>query len=314
MRTGLLIAAVAVLMSGISSQAAEKKQLVFIPNAASDFWKAAEAGVRKAQSELPDFQLEFKYTDQPSAANQTRLLDDLVASGVAGILVSAVDPKTQTESLDRIASSAALMTTDSDAPNTKRLAYIGSSNFAAGQQVGVVLKKALPQGGKCVAYVGLPGADNARGRIDGIKDAVKGTKIEIVDVRADDADQSRAKRNVEDTLTASPDINCMIGIYAYNPPQIYQALKEAGQLGNIVVAGFDDDPVTLGGVKEGSIAGTVVQQPYEWGYQGMKVLAKVSQGDTSVIPKDKMLIIPTRVIAKDNVDAYAEELRKLRGQ
>jgi ribose transport system substrate-binding protein len=314
MKRHVLISMAALLATCVTSHAADKKELVFIPNAASDFWKAAEAGVKKAQAELPDFKLVFRYTDEPSAANQTRLLDDLVAAGVSGILVSAVDPKTQTDALNRIASGTALMTTDSDAPDSKRVAYIGSSNFAAGQQVGEVLKTALPDGGKCIAYVGLPGADNARGRIDGIKDALKGTKVEIVDIRADDADQSRAKRNVEDTLTASPDVNCMIGVYAYNPPQIYQALKEAGQLGHITVAGFDDDPITLGGVKEGTIAGTIVQQPFEWGYRGMKMLASIANGDKSEVPKDGVVIIPTRVITKDNVDAYASELKTLRGQ
>ena len=44
---------------------------------------------------------------------------------------------------------------------------------------------------------------------------IKGTRNSIVDVRADDIDMARAKRNVEDTLTASPDINCMLGIYSY---------------------------------------------------------------------------------------------------
>ena len=130
--------------------------------------------------------------------------------------------------------------------------------------------KALPNGGKCMGFVGLPGADNARERIEGVKETIKGSKIELVDVRGDDIDQTRAKRNVEDTLAAHPDINCMVGFYSYNTPRIYEALKEAGKLGKITIIGFDEDPITLGGVKEGTIVGTVVQQPYEWGYQGMK--------------------------------------------
>ncbi|HET7412110.1 MAG TPA: sugar-binding protein, partial [Pararhizobium sp.] len=251
-------AAIALALSSVAGHAADKKTLVFVANGASDFWKAAEAGVKKAQSELPDYNLDFKYPSQSSAAIQERLMDDLVAAGVSGIMVSAVDPKTETDALNRIASHTLLLTTDSDAPKSNRAAYIGSSNEAAGKQVGEILKKALPNGGKCMAFVGLPGADNARERIQGIKDVIAGTKIEIVDVRADDIDQARAKRNVEDTLTAHPEVNCMLGIYSYNIPQSYQALKETGQLGKITVTGFDDDPITLGGIKEGTIVGTVV--------------------------------------------------------
>ena len=70
-----------------------------------------------------------------------------------------------------------------------------------------------------MGFVGLPGADNARERIEGFKDTIKGSKIELVDVRADDIDQTRSKRNVEDTLTAHPEINCMVGYYSYNTPR-----------------------------------------------------------------------------------------------
>ena len=135
-----------------------------------------------------------------------------------------------------------------------------------------------------MGFVGLLGADNAKERIEGVKDTIKGSKVELVDVRGDDIDQTRAKRNVEDTLTANPDINCMVGFYSYNTPRIYEALKDAGKLGQIKIIGFDEDPITLGGVKEGTIAGTVVQQPYEWGYQGMKLMAKYLEGDKSVDP------------------------------
>jgi len=313
-RIALMGAAVALALSSIAAHAADKKTLVFVANGASDFWKAAEAGVKKANSELPNYDMQFKYPSQSAAAIQQRMLDDLVAAGVSGIMVSAVDPKTETDALAKVAKQTLLLTTDSDAAKSGRVAYIGSSNVAAGKQVGEILKKALPDGGKCMAFVGLPGADNAKERIEGIKDVIKDTKIEIVDVRADDIDMARAKRNVEDTLTAHPEVNCMLGIYSYNIPQIYQALKEAGQLGKITVTGFDDDPITLGGIKEGTVAGTVVQQPYLWGYEGMKDMAKILEGDKSFIPADGLIIIPTKVVDKSTVDDYAKELAKMQGK
>jgi len=308
---GVAVVASLLLASTGSGFAQDKKTLVFVPSAVSDFWKAFEAGMRKAQTELPDFDLQLRYAEQSSASEQNRLLDDLVASGVAGIMISSVDPGAQTEALNRIAKSTVLITTDSDAPASDRVAYIGSSNTEAGKQVGQILLDALPDGGKCMAYVGFPGSDNARERLDGIRSVINNSKVELVDVRADDVDISRARRNVEDTLTARPDITCMIGVYSYNIPQIYQALRDAGRLDSITVTGFDDDPITLGGVKEGSIAATVVQQPYQWGYQGMKMLAEIVQGNRASVPKDGLVIVPTRVINRDNVDAYGEELRAM---
>ena len=100
-------------------------------------------------------------------------------------------------------------------------------------------------------------------------------------MRGDDIDQTRAKRNVEDTLAANPDIDCMVGFYSYNTPRIYEVLKEAGKLGQIKVIGFDEDPITLGGVKEGTIVGTVVQQPYRVGLSGHEADGEVSSRATS---------------------------------
>jgi ribose transport system substrate-binding protein len=313
----LLLAGTALALAVALSAAAgaqEKKQLAFVVNGASDFWKLAEAGVKKAQTELPNYELSLKYPEQAAAAIQQRLMDDLVAAGVDAIMVSAVDPKTSTEALNRIGSQVPLFTTDSDAPDSNRIAYIGSSNTDAGKQAGEIALKALPNGAKCMGFVGLPGADNARERIEGMKEALKGSKIELVDVRGDDIDQTRAKRNVEDTLAAMPDINCMVGFYSYNSPRIYEVLKEAGKLGQITVIAFDEDPITLGAVREGSFAGTVVQQPYEWGYQGMKLMAKYLEGDKSVIPANHLIIVPTKIIDKGNVDAFEAELKERIGK
>mgnify|MGYP001057634327 CR=1 FL=1 len=309
----LATAAAALLVTAafatFGAQAQDKKQLAFVVNGASDFWKLAEAGVKKAQGELPNYELSFKYPEQAAAAVQQRLMEDLVAAGVSAIMVSAVDPKSSTDALNNIGKQVPLFTTDSDAPDTNRIAYIGSSNTDAGKQAGEIALKALPDGGKCIGFVGLPGADNARERIEGMKATIAGSKVELIDVRGDDIDQTRAKRNVEDALAANPDIQCMVGFYSYNPPRIYEVLREAGKLGKVTVIAFDEDPITLGGVREGSIAGTVVQQPYEWGYQGMKLMAKYLEGDKSVVPDNKLIIVPTKIIDKANVDAFEAELK-----
>ena len=294
-----------------SAQAADKKTLAFVVNGASDFWKIAEAGVKKAQGELPNYDLQFKYPEQAAPAVQQRVLDDLVAAGVAGIMVSAVDPKNQTEGLNKVAEQTLLFTTDSDAPKSKRVAYIGSSNTDLGNEAGKLMLKALPDGGKCVGFVGLLGADNARERIEGVKETIKGSKVELVDVRGDEIDQTRAKRNVEDILAANPNVSCLVGFYSYNTPRIYEVLKEAGKLGQIKIIGFDEDPITLGGVKEGSIVGTVVQQPFEWGYQGMKLMAKALEGDKSGIPANGIIIVPGKVIDQSNVTDFMAQMKQM---
>ena len=306
---GLLLGAAAMA----PAYADDKPTLAFVANGASDFWKAAEAGMKKAQGELTDYTLEFKYPDQSSVANQQSLMDNLATAGVKGIMVSAVDPKA-TDVLDKIAGETALFTTDSDAPNSKRIAYIGSSNVDAGKQAAEIAKKAMPNGAKCMGFVGLLDAANYKERAQGFVDGLKGTNITLVDTKGDGIDQTRAKANVSDVLAANPDINCMVGFYSYNTPRIYEALKDAGKLGAITVVGFDDDPITLGGIKEGNIAGTVVQQPFEWAYQGFKLMAAVLKGDKSGIPANGQLIIPTKILYAADIDAYAANLKAMQGK
>ena len=60
--------AIGLAVSG--AHAADKKILAFVTNGSSDFWKAAAAGVQKAQAELPDYDLQFKWTDPATAATQ----------------------------------------------------------------------------------------------------------------------------------------------------------------------------------------------------------------------------------------------------
>ena len=228
---GIALAAVLAL-GATQALAQEKKQLAFIVNAASDFWKLSEAGVAKAQAELGDgYELQFRYPAQGTAALQNALMDDLAAAGTDAIMISSADPKNSTDAFNRIAAQIPLFTTDSDAPQSNRIAYLGSSNTLAGVQAGAEMVKALPGGGKCMGFVGFLDADNAKERIAGFKTAIEGHGIELVDVRGDDVDFARARSNVDDVLAANPEITCMVGFYSYNPPKIYEALQAAGKLG-----------------------------------------------------------------------------------
>ncbi|HEY0421886.1 MAG TPA: sugar-binding protein [Rhodopila sp.] len=287
-----------------------KKELALVTNAAADFWTIAKRGVEKAQKEHPDYSMQVLVTGQATAAEQRRELDNLLARGVAGVSISAIDPKNSTEEFNKVAAKAVLFTTDSDAPQSNRVAYIGTDNVAAGRQAGAEIKKALPGGGKVMMFVGTMDADNARERVQGIKDVLAGGNIQIVDIRTDGVDFAKAKSNVQDTL-AKGGVDCLVGLYSYNTPQIYSAVKEAGKTGTIKIVGFDEDPQTLRGVADGTIQSTIVQQPYEFGYQSMIDMIKYIGGDRSFIPPNKLIIIPTQVIEKSNVAAFQDSMKQL---
>jgi ribose transport system substrate-binding protein len=296
---------------GPQAIAQDKKTLAFVVNVPADFWTIARRGTEKAQAELPNYNIEMYIPGEMSAAAQKKILEDLLAKGVAGVAISPVNPDNSTEILNRVAEQAVLFTQDADAPNSKRTMYIGTDNVAAGRQAGELMKKALPNGGKAMLFVGTMDAANARERTQGIKEAIEGSKIEIIDIRTDGGDQAKAKANVEDTLTKYPDIDLLVGLWAYNTPQIYNAVKAAGKAGQVKIVGFDEDQQTLRGIAEGTIDGTVVQQPFEFGYQSMIKLAKYIDGDKSVVPANKLDIVPTQIVDKSNVEEFSKKIKDL---
>jgi ribose transport system substrate-binding protein len=300
---------------GACSKRGEKKlKLAFITNNASDFWTIARKGVEQAGRELPNVEAEFKIPGEGSAAEQKRIIDDLLAKGIDGMAISPVDPDNQTQLINDAMKQALVVTQDSDAPKSDRACYIGTDNVAAGRQAGQLIKEALPQGGKIMIFVGKLDARNAQERYQGIKEALQGSNVQIIDVRTDDTDRVRAKSNASDTLVKYSDVAALVGLWSYNGPAIVNAVKDAGKIGQVKIVCFDEEDETLAGVKSGAIYATVVQQPYEFGYQSVKLMAKILGGDKSEIPANKQIFVPTLIIKKDNVEDFTTKINKLRGR
>ncbi|HYW70921.1 MAG TPA: sugar-binding protein [Pyrinomonadaceae bacterium] len=310
-----LLVTAAILFAACQKNGAGKKyKLAFVTNNASDFWTISRKGTEKAAAELPNIEVDFRIDSDGSAAEQQRIVDDLLAKGVNGFAISPVDPVNQTQLLNRAAQQALVITQDSDAPKSDRVCYIGTDNVAAGHQAGGLIKEALPEGGKIMVFVGTLDAANAQQRYQGIKEALQGSNVQIIDVRTDNADRVRAKSNAADTLVNNADVAALVGLWSYNGPAIVGAVRDAGKIGKVKIIAFDEEDETLNGIKDGSIYGTVVQQPFEFGYQSMKLIARILDGDRSGIPAGKQIFVPTLAIKKDQVDEFAAKIKLLRGR
>jgi len=141
--------------------------------------------------------------------------------------------------------------------------------------------------------------------------AIQAGKYTILDTRTDNTDRARAKQNAEDALTRYPDVDCLVGLWSYNGPAILSAVQDAKKIGKVKIVCFDEERDTLQGVLDGDIFGTIVQQPYEFGYQSVRILAALARGDKSVIPANKIMDVPVMVIQKDNVQAFWDNLDNL---
>lgn len=310
----LLSLLVACQKSASNVQGVKPLRIAVVTNNSSDWWTIARKGGQKAADELPGVTLDFRMLGEGTAAAQKTVVDDLLASGVDGIAIAPLDVENQKQMLDDAASKTLLFTLGADAPTSKRRAYVGTADIESGKVAASLVKEALPQGGKVVVFVGRRDAQNAVERLQGLHDGLVGSSVEIVDVRTDDADMTKAKANVADTLVSRSDVVGLVGLWSYNGPAILNAVKDAGKLGKVQIICFDEDEQTLQGVKDGHIFGTVVQQPFGFTYDAVRRMVLFLRGDSSQAPENSRLTFPTQVVKKDNVEQYWSELNKLRGR
>jgi ribose transport system substrate-binding protein len=304
----------------------EKPTVAYVTNGVASFWVVAQAGAVKAGKDV-NANVLVKMPAE-GVGDQKRILEDLIAQGVDGVAVSPIDPNGQRDILNDVAENTISITHDSDAAMTKRMAYIGMDNYDAGRMCGKLVKEAIPDGGEVMLFVGRLEQLNAKLRRQGILDElldrshdptrfdkpgseVKGDKYTILDTRTDGFDFAKAKSDAQDAINKYPNLKCMVGLFGYNPPLILDAVKEANKTGDIKVVAFDEDDGTLQGVVDGHIHGTVVQNPYEYGYQSVKLLSELARGDSSAISESRFINISARQIRSADVIEFWTELNKL---
>jgi ribose transport system substrate-binding protein len=85
-------------------------------------------------------------------------------------------------------------------------------------------------------------------------------------------------------------------------------------VGQVKIIAFDEEDETLSGVKQGAIYATVVQQPFEFGYQAIKLMEQYLKGDKSAVPATKQVLVPTLVVKQDSIDEFTKKINQLRGR
>jgi ribose transport system substrate-binding protein len=315
--------------------ALDKPTIAFVTNQIASFWNIAEVGVKDAGEDF-NVDVDVRFPSEATATKQKQIIEDLLSSGIDALAISPIDAVNQREMLNGWAAKIPLITHDSDAPETERLLYIGVDNYAAGRTVGKLIKDAYPDGANVVLAIGRLEQDNAQKRQQGVIDElldreggfewrdevkeVKGKKFTILTTLVDQGATQVAKQKAEDALNTYPEVDVMVGLFAYNPPAMLQAIKQANKTDKVKVAGFDEDDATLQGIKDGTVIGTVVQNPYEYGYQSVKVLSELLKGNKKVIPESKYIDVPARAVTSDgrkiggketeNVDEFWADLKE----
>lgn len=304
----------------------DKIRVAFVTNMVADFWNIAKAGCEEAEKEL-NVEVEVKMPNPGTVEKQKQVVEDLISSGVQGIAISPLDADNQIAWLNEVAGKVKLITHDSDAPGAERICYIGMDNYKAGRMCGQIVKDAIPGGGEVMLFIGRLEQANSKLRRQGVIDElldrptpedlanvnydpegqpIKGEKFTILDTLTDQGKPEVAKQKAADSINVYPEMKAMVGLFEYNPPACYQALKQAGKLGEIALIGFDENDITLQGIKDGAVAGTVVQDPFEYGFRSVEMLKSIIEGNE---PISTFIDIAPRKITSENVDEFWADLK-----
>ena len=286
-------------------------------------------------------QLDFKKPSPGTAQVQRGIIEDLINRGCQGVAVSPNDPQnTLSFYKNTVAKKMLLITTDNDIPDPEaRKCYIGTHNYRAGRQAGELVKKAFPKGAKIAIFVGQIDSPNAVERRQGVLDVLAGKDLkdmgevtqrdagnlplgngyELIATRIDQSSEKTCQAMAEDLLIKTPEVDCLVGLWEYNPPALLRAVRNSKNAKKPLVVAFDENDQTLAGIKSGEVVGTIVQNPYEFGYQSIKILASIIKGNDDVlktwpsIEKGNSIFVPARVITKDNLGAFEAEVKKILG-
>lgn len=313
----LPIAALAALAAfAVQGGAAQKTiRLAIVSNSLSPFWTPMRVGMNRAAADL-GVEVQWAGPATGQITEQRRLMEQFAAQGVDGMAVSPLDAQAIGPVIDEMAERGIkVICIDSDCPDSKRLAYIGTLNYEAGVEAGKKAMELLPDGGAFVAFAGRLDSPNARERLQGFLDATAGSGIQVLETRQDQSDKNRARRNVEDVLQAFPDIDGMLGLWSYNGPAIAQAVKSANRKDQLKIVCFDAEPQTLLHLERGEIDAAVVQKPYYFGYLSVLLLhnAVVCGEDHALrlLPGGRRVDTGVEIVTPETVSAHRAALEKL---
>ena len=313
MKKLLLFAAALAVMAGpalATPSAAADYKFIVVPKAMNNpFFDFARDGCLAEAKKLGNVECTYKGPIEHEPATQAQIIQDFITSKVDGLAISVSDTAAMTKTIEAAtAAGIPVITFDSDAPGSKRITYLGTDNKEFGLALGKMLLKLRPEGGKYAMVSGGPGAANLAERVDGVREALKGSKW--VEVSGSPTfcndDMALADQQMDDLKTATPDLAAIVpvGGWPMFAPEAYKVFatkyKKDMDAGKFTLVVADTLPVQIQFLKDGLANALVGQRPYEMGVKAMDTLLAIKKGEK--VPD--VIHTGLDLVTKDNVDTF----------
>jgi ribose transport system substrate-binding protein len=316
----ILATGLALASCGTESYHQKEERYVFVTtNINLPYWQEAEAGFQDAAKWL-GVKVEFSGPEKFSPEEELAAFQKAVSEKPSGILLSASRVDIFKDAIDgAIAQGIPVICIDSDAPNSKRVTFIGTDNFRAGMESGKRMSDLLKGQGRIV-LVSIPGQNNLDERVRGVNEALKKSPgIKVAQTIDDKGDPRSANDQISALMakTSKEKIDGIICLEASGGSGAAEALHRLDLSGKVPIVAFDKDPETLDFVEKGVISATIAQKPYVMSYYGLKFLDDLHHNavhefkewnTAPVTPMPTFVDTGTAVVDKSNLKAFRDAL------
>ena len=284
--TALAGAAMLASASPVASMAQDVTIPIIVKDTTSFYWQIVLAGARAAGKDLGVNVPELGAQSESDINGQITILENAVAGAPAAVVISPTEFKALGKPVDEAAKSVPIIGIDSGADSKAFTSFLTTDNVQGGRIAADGLAAAIKEmsgkeEGEIAIITSLPGVGSLDQRRDGFLDqvATKYPGLKVVADKYADGQATTGLNMMTDLITANPNL---VGVFASNlimAQGVGQAIAENKLGDKIKVIGFDSDDKTVGFLKEGVLAGLVVQDPYRMGYDGVKTALAVSKGE-----------------------------------
>jgi ribose transport system substrate-binding protein len=248
----------------------DERYILVTTNVNLPYWQEAQAGLTDV-GKLMGVKVEITGPASFSPNEELTAFQQAVGQHPSGILVSVSNPQLFKDAIDSaVQQGIPVVCVDADAPDSKRVLFIGTDNFRAGQESGKRMADMLKGQGNIV-IVTLNGQLNVEERVRGVNEVLKKYPgIKVLQTIDDKGDAQTAYDAVSTLLKGKEKVDGIIGLEALGGTGAADVLNRLDMTGKVKIVAFDKDPETLDWIKRGAITATVVQKPYIMSFYGAR--------------------------------------------
>ncbi|MBI4165139.1 MAG: substrate-binding domain-containing protein [Acidobacteria bacterium] len=251
----------------------ETERFVFVAsNINLPYWKEAQAGFEDA-GRVTGVKVEFVGPEAYSPDQQLAAFRQAVAAHPSGIAVAPAQADLFSKDIDAaIQAGIPVVCVDTDAPESKRILFIGTDNVSAGRASGQRMAEILRGRGQIVLITVL-GQLNVEERLRGVEEVFKQYPETKISKTIDDKGDPRiANEGISAMLDAKAKLDGILCLEASGGSGAAEALHRLDMAGKIPIVAMDKSPDTLDWIERGSIAATVAQKSYTMAFYSLRFL------------------------------------------